>query len=228
LKELDRINAIVLSRLFARVVLPVAVPQRTSSRHSRKEQGDYSKKDFVPSDPLNGIIAHLTREYRDNVHDHDVVTVTSSAPFSDNEPLHDRWYAAKNVVDLRVDSVFFSASRKREEEIPHTRNNWICYDFKHRRVVPTSYSIRSNYNGRINSGNLKSWLVETSMNGDEWTEIDHKENNSDLNDRNVTRTFEVPGCQMCRFIRLVNIGRNYGGNDALVISSFEIFGCLLE
>jgi hypothetical protein len=228
LKEPDLLNAVILNRLFARLVLPVTVYQETSSRHSRKEQGEYSKKEFVPSDPLNGIIAHLTRQYHDNVHDHNVVTVTSSPPYSDNEPPHDRWYAAKNVADLRAESVFFSASRRRDEEIPHTRNNWICYDFKHRRVIPTYYSIRSNYNGRVNGANLKSWLVEISVNGDEWTEIDHKENNPELNDRDVTRTFEVPGSQMYRFIKLVNIGRNCGGNDALVISSFEVFVWLLE
>jgi len=28
-------------------------------------------------------------------------------------------------------------------DIEHTRNNWICYDFKNRIIIPTHYTIRS-------------------------------------------------------------------------------------
>jgi hypothetical protein len=56
-------------------------------------------------------------------------------------------YAAKNAVDLETISHFLSAFRKKTEDIPHTRNNWVCYDFKERRIVPTYYAIRTNGSG---------------------------------------------------------------------------------
>jgi hypothetical protein len=48
--------------------------------------------------------------------------------------------AAKNAVDLETGS----AGRIMKEDIPLTRNNWICYDFKKRRIVSTSYTIHPN------------------------------------------------------------------------------------
>jgi hypothetical protein len=109
-----------------------------------------------------------------------------------------------------------------------TRNNRIGYDFKDRRVIPTHYSIRSRYDRGVGGRHPKSWLIETSLNGKDWMEIDHRENNSELNAKNVTATFSISKREICRFLRLVNIGRNHQGNDALVISSFEIFGSLAE
>jgi hypothetical protein len=38
----------------------------------------------------------------------------------------------------------------------------------------------------------------------------------------------VTGGRECRFIRLVNIGRNHDGEDCLCISAWEIFGSLIE
>jgi hypothetical protein len=74
----------------------------------------------------------------------------------------------------------------------------------------------------------ESWLVEASMDGQKWRELDHKENNNDLNGSNFTRTFPLPGSEACRLIRLVNIGRNHQGYDALCITGWEIFGIIIE
>jgi hypothetical protein len=53
-------------------------------------------------------------------------------------------YAAKKAVDLEADSCFLSAFRCRFEDVPHTRNNWVWYDFMEMRIVPTHYAIRAN------------------------------------------------------------------------------------
>jgi hypothetical protein len=45
--------------------------------------------------------------------------------------------AAKKAVDWKTVSYFCSACRVKEEDIPHMRNNWICYNFKEWRVLPT-------------------------------------------------------------------------------------------
>jgi hypothetical protein len=199
-------------------------------------------KQFPPSvkkgeyfDVPDGIIAHLTRECSGNVHDCHVVEVTSGSFEKETEGANphsgayknDLRYAAKNAVNLEDVSSFASAYRKKEEAIPHTRNNWICYDFKERGIVPTHYTIRTNL-GDSDSRHLKSWLVETSADGENWREVAHEEDNGQLNGRWFTGTFAVAGGRECRFIRLVNIGRNHFGNDCLEISAWEIFGTLRE
>jgi hypothetical protein len=197
---------------------------------------------FAPSikkgkeiDVPDGIIAHLTRECGGNVHDRKVVDVTCGSFEKEtiganrhsgawnNNPC----YAAKNAADLETDSEFASAYRNVwKENIPHTRNNWLCYDFKERRIVPTQYAIRTNrYEGRYH---LKSWLVETSADGKNWREVAREEDNKQLNGSHFTATFAVADGGKCRFIRLVNIGRNHYGDDSLEISAWEIFGNLIE
>jgi hypothetical protein len=186
----------------------------------------------VEIDVPDGTIAHLTRECGANVHDRHVVDVTCGSfeketeganPHSGAYDNHYRW-AAKNAADLESDSAFFSAYRKKEGDIPHTRNNWLCYDFKERRIVPTHYTIRTN----DDDFHLKSWLVETSADGENWREVAREENNERLNGRWFTGTFPVAGGGECRFIRLVNIGRTHYGIDQLAITAWEIFGSLIE
>jgi hypothetical protein len=73
---------------------------------------------------------------------------------------------------------------------------------------------------------LKSWAIEGLDDGASWTEIDQRENNSDLNAKLAVKTFAVarPGC-FCR-IRLRQTGRNHNGNDYLSIYAFEVFGAV--
>jgi hypothetical protein len=169
------------------------------------------------------------------VHDRNVVDVTSGSFEKETEGAtphsgaykNDPHWTAKNAADLQTYSRFQSAYRDKEEDIPHTRNNWICYDFKERRAVPTHYTIRTNAFGPGHS-HLKSWLVETSTDGENWREVAHEEDNKQLNGNWFTVMFPVAGGEECRFIRLVNIGRNHLGSDHLYISAWEIFGNLIE
>jgi hypothetical protein len=138
-------------------------------------------------------------------------------------------YAAKNAAELETNSIFRSAYCKEQEDIPHTRNNRKCYNFKERRIVPTHCAIRTNSDG-LGGSHLKSWLVEASADGKSWREVAREENNKQLNGPNFTGTFPVTDGGECRFIRLVQIGRNHAswGSDTLLISAWEIFGTLVE
>jgi hypothetical protein len=173
------------------------------------------------------------------VHDRNVVEVTSGSfeeetqgahPHSgayDNRPSN----AAKNIADLETDSYFFSALRDKDDDIPHTRNNWVCYNFKERWIVPTHYTIRTNRDGS-GARHLRSWLVETSADGESWQEVDQRGGrwlgNRELNGGYFISTFAAAGDRECRFIRLVNIGRNHYGDDAIWITAWEIFGHVIE
>jgi hypothetical protein len=103
----------------------------------------------------------------------------------------------------------------------------VCYNFKERRIVPTHYTIRT-FSGGPGDSHLKSWLVETSADGENWREVAREEDNEQLNDSRFTGTFGFAGGGEYRFIRLVNIGRNHFGNDCFWISAWEIFGSFIE
>jgi hypothetical protein len=183
----------------------------------------------------DGIIAHLTRECGGNVHDRQVVDVTSGSfeketfgtnPHSgayDNDPQ----FAAKNAADLEAYSLFISAYRDKLEDVPHMRNNRVCYDFKERGIVPTHYTIRT-HGGYSGGPHVKSWLVETSVDGKSWREVAREEDNKQFNHEWFTGTLTVAGGGECRFLQLVNIGRNHMGDDRLVITAWEVFGSLVE
>ena len=173
--------------------------------------------EFAPEEepPLDGIIDHLTRECKGNVHDRKVVKVTASSLLR-----NDTAYHAKNIVDLGTTSFYMS------NDEPDT---WICYDFKTRRVMPTSYSIKAQ--GDTPGGHhLKSWALEVSKDGDTWTEVDRREGNDELNAPHVVRNFKITDAphESFRFIRLRQTGPNHKGQDFLAFSGLEIFGTLFE
>ena len=86
---------------------------------------------------LDGIIAHLTLDFGGNVHDKGIVNVTASG-VADNPYTIGYDYHPRNAVDFVTDAYYFSEDK---------RNGWICYDFKERRVIPTSYSVKSDEAG---------------------------------------------------------------------------------
>jgi hypothetical protein len=223
-EHLSEISASIWATLRARLVLP-----------------NNTRKQFLPSvkkggrlNVPDGIIAHLTRECGGNVHDAKVVDISCGSFEKETDEANphsgalsnDPGFAAENAADLDADSCFFSAYRNSWDPIPPTRNNWVCYDFKVRRIVPTHYAIRT-YGYGPGGFHLKSWLVETSADGECWREVARAEG-STLNGPFFTAIFAVADREECRFIRLVNIGRNHCGNGRLVISAWEIFGSLFE
>ena len=187
------------------------------ANHTRKNPRSCIGKKFVydESKKLDGVIAYLTSEWGGNVHDKGIVNVTASSVHSDHSQ-------PKNAVDLTTDSCFWSESKP---------NSWICYDFKERRVIPTSYSVMS-MGGGPGWNHAKSWVIEVSNDGTEnsWTIIDRRDNNNDLNDSFATVNFKISRVPSdgFRFFRLRQTGKNHLGNEVLSISSLEIFGTLSE
>jgi hypothetical protein len=131
------INFAILNRFSQRFVLPVDVYGLSDelTRYARKSK-EVSRTEFIPSDSvcLDGIVAHLTRHCGGNVHARGAVAINSSRPLSD-----DPRYAAKNVVDLKADSVFRSAARPtlKVAKSAHTPNNSVCYDFEEHIAIPS-------------------------------------------------------------------------------------------
>jgi hypothetical protein len=93
-------------------------------------------------------------------------------------------------------------------------------------MVPTHCAIRSNL-CTAGRWHLKSWIVQTSADGEKRREIDPRENNRDLNRQRFTTTFAIAEAITCRFVRLARVGKNHAGNDCLGIATWEVSGRLL-
>ena len=187
------------------------------TRPSRQEFVYHADREGVMPPPvfppkLDGIIAHFTRECGGNVHDKGIVNVTASS-FDDSHP-------PKNVLDL-VGPLYFSAKDQ--------NGVWICFDFKERAVIPTSYSVRSEPRPP-GLYHLKSWVIEVSNDGSSWTEIDRRDDNNDLNGPYLTGNFQISRVpsESLRFFRLRQTGETHRGGYYVEISSMEIFGTLFE
>jgi hypothetical protein len=170
------------------------------------------KYDF---DLPHGIIAHLTKELRGNVRDRCVIEVTSG---SFEKVTQEADSVAKNAADLEAATSFASAFRSSPEDIPHTRNNWICYDFKDKRIVPTYYAIRTSRGFMTGGHHLSRGSSNIRGRRESWQEVFREEDNG----RFHACLFAVADSGECHFIRLVNIGKNHWEADCLQISASSL------
>jgi hypothetical protein len=161
------------------------------------------------SDSLGGLISHLTKKCDGNLHDKGAVAITSRGSYDPN-------FCPWNAADLKGDSEFCSCNRP---------GQWIGWDFKAVRIKPTHYTILLSPYGPSNS-HLKSWAVEGLENEAHWrdsrTEIDRRENNSDLNASSAVKTFAVARSRSFRVIRLRQTDPNHCGNNFLNFCAFEV------
>jgi hypothetical protein len=156
-----------------------------------------------PEESLNGIIFELTRKHGENVQDKGIVLMTSKS-VSEGD--------AKNLVDLGSRSDF----RSNDEA-----DQWVRWEFRDCFIRPTHYTIRSSKDNYP-----KSWVFEGSTNGEDWTKLDQKKNDSHLKEDFAVHTFEVKSPFECRFLRLTQTGKNHSDSHVLAFSSLEIFGGL--
>jgi hypothetical protein len=178
-------------------------PKKKSWFSKSPKEAEFPLKQAISFD---GIISYLTEKHGGNVHDEGIVTITSKSVHDD-----DPKYAVWNVADLTsTDSIFYSKDEP---------GQWVRWDFHEMRVRPTHYTVKSYA--------MRSWVIESSLDGEAWTEIDRKTDNKDFKDGLGTASFAVSNSAECRFIRLTQTGKNYYGNDCLYIDGFEVFGTLL-
>ena len=209
---LENISSGIWTRICSRLILGTKLKKGShTATPPRIELGTKFECAYEASKPLDGIIAHLTRECGGNVHDRGVVNVTANKVYDDNS-----YYHPKGVADLESDSIYFSD----DGNVP-----WICYDFKGRRVIPKSYTLRS-YDNAPGGFHPRSWDIEVSNDGISWTIVDRRSTN-ELNNRYVTRNFEISHVPSdgFRFIRL-RISAVIGGSSNLKLVGFEIFGTI--
>jgi hypothetical protein len=155
---------------------------------------------------LDGIISYLAAKHAGNVHERGIVTVTSKSVRDHDEPN----YAVTNVADIASTSRFLSGEEP---------GQWVCWDFREMRIRPTHYT--------IHGWNVRSCVVEGSLDGESWTEIDRQTDREDFLRLN-TASFAVSSPAEFRFIRLTQTDTNATYGDALELCAVEFFGVLFE
>jgi hypothetical protein len=135
------------------------------------------------------------------------VTITSKS-FWANSPA----YLAKNAADFTYDWYF-----KSDDE----PGQWICWDFGEMRIRPTHYTMKAVY--------PKSWIVEGSLDGANWTELDRQTDNEDFKTDISTASFSISTVVEVRLIRFTQTDKNHDGTDFLgELELVEFFGTLSE
>jgi hypothetical protein len=205
---IDSLNSSILAGVGCRFILPVSPETRNSRITGRREFG------LKPDSPLDGIIAYLTSNCGGNVHERGIVNVTASSY---------RGGSLKEVADLQNRSGVYQTAY-------HDSNPWICYDFKHLRVTPTHYALRSYSGCGRNICHPKSWYIEGSNDGTEWTVLHECANNSDLNGASLIGQYAVSKSMKCRFVRIRQTQHHGTCANAhyLTLSGFELHGILHE
>jgi hypothetical protein len=154
----------------------------------------------------DGIISYLTMKHDGNVAKNGIVTITSKS-VQNNPKL-----ALKNVADLT------SASSFKSKDAP---GQWLCWDFRDMRVRPTHYTIKAWY--------LKSWVLEGSLDGWSWTEIDREtDSQAFVEPFSPPASFPVSSTVEFHLIRLTQTHKNHERTDVLYVLAVEFFGTLSE
>jgi hypothetical protein len=161
---------------------------------------------FNGASPLHGIIRYLTEKCQGNVHTRGAVTITTNSSGD----------SVACLADLDADNCFYSANAP---------DQWFCYDFKDRRVVLTHYIVRPHQWAKYNP---RSWVVESSNDGESWIELDRKVSCDDLSEVHVIRGFPISIAVQGRMVRFRHTGRNLSGSYYLCLTAFEVYGTLLQ
>jgi hypothetical protein len=156
---------------------------------------------------LDGILWHLTCQHH-HLHHRRIVTVT-----------------AKSIA-----KGFYLENAAEPTYLGHFRSldapgQWVCWDFHARRVRLTQYTIAAAL--------LKSWVLEGSLDRENWSEIDRHTDTRDFEQasRNAV-SFAVANQLESRFIRLTQTGKQHSHlskeGDVLHFEAVEFFGTLFE
>ena len=162
---------------------------------------------------FDGIINFLLKQSKDQ--NEKEIDITSSSINNNDERYHPRVVTEYE----NPGSYFYSMNNP---------NEWICFDFKEHRVVPTNYKIRS-FPNSSNFGHPKSWVIEGSNDNSSYEIISEEKDNSSLNGKSVVCTFTINKQQKkeYKYIRMRLTGPNWFNKNGFLISSFEIYGKLI-
>jgi hypothetical protein len=222
-REFPGEDAKQIIELLRRVDLDIRIRDFVPSAELMKMNNRNTERRGVIHPSLNGILTHITGECKGALPDDICMEVPEKGEepeysclgfkFADCIRLHGRFYGWIDHHDFR-------------EIVRRMGTDRLIYiDFKDRRIIPSHYCICGTM---YEEPSPKKWAVEVSMDGKDWAEIDSREASYLESVWRVTRTYVVLKSQICRFIRIVNTGRDrkiYRWRDIWI---WEIFGTVIE
>mmetsp|Transcript_4271 Transcript_4271/g.15743 ORF Transcript_4271/g.15743 Transcript_4271/m.15743 type:complete len:509 (-) Transcript_4271:75-1601(-) len=108
-------------------------------------------------------------------------------------------------------------------------NSWWQFDLgPTRTVLPSRYTLR--HGSKQNTNVLRSWILEASNDGRDWTLLKAHKNDETLHGTGfATASWPIEDAdQAFRHFRVRQTGPNSTGDDYLVLSGFELYGTLFE
>lgn len=221
---LDRIKiSNMTSNLWQNVkhFISIARPESRENEASYVKQHKEEKVSFSGSqdDRFKGIISRLGNGNAKSAYENKIIDITAASCHNDS------FHPSKALEDGNND-YYHSLNTGTYRNEGHTE--WLCVDFKERRVKPSHYSIQSFPWG---SGNLQNWVLEGSNDGESWKDLDTQNGNKSLAGYNISNTFEVPNGQnnqFYRYLRIRQTGVNTANDYRLIIASLEYFGLIKE
>jgi hypothetical protein len=169
----------------------------------------YSKGTIAfKGDPFCGIAAHFRKQTGENPVKEGLIEVSyqSGNPYSDK---------------------LFEKDWKCYWSSANAPGQWIAFNFPQHSVVVTDYTLKSP-NSKQGWNHMKSWVVEGSVDGVEWFEIDKREGNEDLNGKSCVKTWKCLSPRKARIVRIRQIGKNHRNMDDIQLSGVEFFGRVFE
>ena len=102
-------------------------------------------------------------------------------------------------------------------------NSWWKFDFKDRKVSPTSYTLKHGYSKGYA---LKSWDLEGSNDDTNWTKLSTHKNDLSLR-KSKTKTFSIPAHSgSYRYFRLIMTDKNSSNSWTFCLGGIELYGVL--
>ncbi|KAH0790405.1 F5/8 type C domain containing protein [Histomonas meleagridis] len=184
----------------------------TLSTETSKSDNSISSEimEFPFEKPFEGIIAYLTKKFGGNVNEKGVVLISAETSLKSpnrQPPI---------VADFASSHYYLSLNSK---------VNWIKFHFVNFSVTISAYTLKSLPIGP-RGGHLKSWVIDGSNDGENWTEIDSRLNNTDLNHKDAVKTFQCKNQIESSYIRIRQIGENHAGNNIMGVCAVEFYGKL--
>ena len=108
-------------------------------------------------------------------------------------------------------------------------NAWFALDFNERSIAPTHYSLR--HYSSWDTEALRTWTFEASVDGQNWIILRSHIDDTSLNAKGATHTWNLPGSAtpvFYRYFRVLQRGLNSNRHNFLALSGFEIYGQMQE
>lgn len=174
---------------------------------------------------LSGIINHLEKEYGKDLKKKGILTITGGGYHNSSCPITNLIkYDKDNINDFYYN---YSSQNPKSEN-----DSWIEFDFGHRKVNLSSYTIRACCHEISNECKAKSWRIVGSNDHENWDVLDHEINRSEIKEKYSLHRFVCEkSSKYYRYIRYIQEETWHTNEECkyhLHFSCFEFFGSIME